>query len=572
MEQLTEHELHAPVEYRIELIDIAFGFERDPRQVDRGKAEVASAAGNLTARIIDVRDNSRAAAHVGDLGVEIAGLVIREVKGRVDEGEVREEALGGGLHRELEEVVVGILFVVADAFLDLEDLHREDRGLAVAEAGVGREEQVFHNHARFRRGVGAVVDGAERDLRAGAGVHRVEVVDERFHRLVGRAVGVPHRGLDGLAVRLLGVLALEALPDDVFDDLRAVFVGVAHADVVAERGFQLIYEFVGVGEVVAVGIEVELLKRLEILFFEGLSDAGRHAVVEVRHALAAVHLVLVRLDRYAGERGVAGDAVGLAQVAVAGGETALEELQQVDLAAGLGQHVEILVVNVDVAVDVRRGDVLRQDVVIDEIFAALGAVFQHRAHRGIGVDIRVLALDIGVRGGREGQFLIYIHQVGLGLTDLRVLGAVKNVRLRYLGVAVLDKLLFDEVLHLLNGGYPRRRNREDDLFGKVIELNVAESVGIGGVRRLLYRFSYLQRVERDDVAASLSDFPDHCRHPFFYNIVYKAMESLFRERRAGRLLPSRNRCAYYTITFFRLCQVLFSKNPQYLVFCLCIFN
>ena len=157
-------------------------------------------------------------------------------------------------------------------------------------------------------------------------------------------------------MRLLGVLALEALGDDVVDDLRAELVGVRHSDVVADGLFQLGDEVIGVLKIVAVRVEVVLGQRLEVFLFEGLGDAGSHAVVEVRHALAAVHLVLVRLDGDARQRGVTGDAVGLAQVAVAGGEAALEELAQVDLAAGGGQRVEVHIMDMDVAFHVGAGE------------------------------------------------------------------------------------------------------------------------------------------------------------------------------------------------------------------------
>ena len=55
---------------------------------------------------------------------------------------------------------------------------------------------------------------------------------------------------------------------------------------------------------------------------------------------------------------------GVRQIPVAGAEPVLEQLDQVDLAAGLGEHVEVLVVDVNIPVDVGLGDVLGQDVVV----------------------------------------------------------------------------------------------------------------------------------------------------------------------------------------------------------------
>ena len=86
-----------------------------------------------------------------------------------------------------------------------------------------------------------------------------------------------------------------------------------------------------------------------------LAHAHGQAVIEVAHRLTAMLIVLVRLDGDAGQRGVAGDVVGLAQHAVTGGEAALEELPQLNLAAGGGQGVEVHVVNVDIALAVCLG-------------------------------------------------------------------------------------------------------------------------------------------------------------------------------------------------------------------------
>ena len=60
-------------------------------------------------------------------------------------------------------------------------------------------------------------------------------------------------------------------------------------------------------------------------------------------------VVLVALDGNGGKSGVACDGVGLSQIAVTGGEAAMEQLENVDLAAGGSQAVEIEIVDVDIA-------------------------------------------------------------------------------------------------------------------------------------------------------------------------------------------------------------------------------
>ena len=122
----------------------------DARQVDRRERQVAAAVGNLTGRIAHVGHNTRAAAHVADLGLRMTRLVILQVKRRIEEREIREHALRGNAACQLEQVVVRVALVVVDAFLDLENMNRENRGLTVSQTGLGREQQLLHDQTALR--------------------------------------------------------------------------------------------------------------------------------------------------------------------------------------------------------------------------------------------------------------------------------------------------------------------------------------------------------------------------------------------------------------------------------------
>ena len=137
-----------------------------------------------------VADDPGAAAHIGALGVRIAGLIILQIKGSIQEGEIGEQPLGGGFHGQTEQVVVGVAGVIVDAFLDLEDLHREDAGLSFAQPGLCGLQQGFHDHPSLRGGVGAVVDGGKGHLCAGSCIHKVQIVEESFHGLIGFRLGL----------------------------------------------------------------------------------------------------------------------------------------------------------------------------------------------------------------------------------------------------------------------------------------------------------------------------------------------------------------------------------------------
>ena len=70
----------------------------------------------------------------------------------------------------------------------------------------------FYSHAALRGGIHPIVNGAEGDLRASAGVHRVEIMNERFHRLIGGAVRLFHSAAQREFLRTLydGVVELIA--------------------------------------------------------------------------------------------------------------------------------------------------------------------------------------------------------------------------------------------------------------------------------------------------------------------------------------------------------------------------
>ena len=195
-------------------------------------------------------------------------------------------------------------------------------------------------------------------------------------------------------------------------------------------------------------------------------------------------------------------------------EAVLEELQEVDLAARLRQHVEILVVDVDVAVDVRRRDVLGQDMVIDEVFRAFRAVFEHRAHRRVGIDVRILALDVGILGALEGQLVVDVHEVAFGLADLRVFRAVEDVRLRRRSEVVLDEHLFHGVLDELDGGSLLFLDAVDDALRELFELMLGKCLVDGFEVRLADGVGDLLGIERHDLTRAFLNVLDcHDRNP-----------------------------------------------------------
>ena len=450
VEQLLHDEIHLAFQFFEEPIHVALALDRYTRQIDGGEREIASSVSDLTRRIVYVAHDAGAAAHVRDLGLGMSRLVILQVERRVYEREVGEQPLRADLTGELEQIVVGILLVVVHSFLDLEYVDREDRRFAETESRLFREQYVPDDHPAFGRSVGAVVDGAERSLRSRAGMHRVEVVDKRFHSLVRRSVrlsvGVFLRKLLRLGEIGVGDI-LERFP------LRFIVFGIArqagiHALFVLYLFDDLLDVVHGKRTVVDQFQRLGKVGRVQLLV--RLDDARRKTVVEIGDTLSAVLIVLVGLNGNTGERRVALDIVGLSQKAVPRRKPALEQFEQIDLTARSGERVEVEIVDMYIAFSVSLALFGRQDILRIIILRAFAAVFEHRAHRGVAVDVGVVALHVAVARVGKSEFVVNTHQRGVHLTRLGALCTVEDVLLGDIGVSVLHQDLFDHILDILD--------------------------------------------------------------------------------------------------------------------------
>ena len=127
---------------------------------------------------------------------------------------------------------------------------------------------------------------------------------------------------------------------------------------------------------------------------------------------------------------------------------------QLNLAAGSGQRVEVHVVNVDIALAVRLGEARIDDAHLVELLGRFGAILQHGAHGGIGVDVGVLALHVGIGGLGEGDVLQRLDEAGVHVAHAAALGTVEDVGLGGLHEAGLDEGFLHEILHALDRRVP----------------------------------------------------------------------------------------------------------------------
>ena len=520
VEQLVGHQIEHLVELLVEQLLVVVGLDGQARQIDRGEGQVAAAVADLAGRVIDVAHDAGAAAHSRHLRLGMAGFIVLQIKRRVQEDVVREQSLGADLAGELEQIVVRVALVVVDPFLHLKDVDWEDAGLAVAQARVGGQQNVLDDHPSLRGGVGAVVDRAERGLRAGAGVHGVQVVDKALHRLIGVTVGLAGRAVTGNLhqSRRLCLRDLVALGQALGHR------GVKFLGAVLQAGGKACL-FLGLFEdgvdafLLVLGVQIVLHALHQLVgvgFAEGLGDAQRHAVIKVRDALAAVLVVLVGLDGDGRQRRVALDALRLAQETVAGGEAPVEQVDDVDLGAGGGQRIKIEVMDVDVALPVGLGLFRGQQVSLVVCFGARCADLQHAAHRGVAVDVGVVALDVALAGVHLGDLVDGLHQTGVRLTNTGAVGAVEDVLLGGVVKAQPHQLALNDVLDLLD------LRRGIGIFGFQVlhdrlchRRSALQGRAAGRLHCLLHSGQNLGAVKADDSAVPFDNFLHHLDSPSY---------------------------------------------------------
>ena len=236
---------------------------------------------------------------------------------------------------------------------------------------------------------------------------RIEIVDERLHRLMGLL-------LDTLACELINRLCILAerltrrmerriliehrecaaeLCDCLLRPWAIHGLGI-DADGEIKRCPQRLLECL-MGEMSAPeAIEQRFPRLLDERLAERLFHAVRHGKVKGIDALPAEHIVLIRLDGNARQARVCADGVWLAQEPVPRRKAPAKEFQKVDLAAIKCNQRKVLVMDVDEVFAVGHGIAFIEDVVIDKMLCPLGAEFQHDAHGGIRIDVRVVALEI----------------------------------------------------------------------------------------------------------------------------------------------------------------------------------
>ena len=339
-------------------------------------------------------------------------------------------------------------------------------------------------------------------------MHGVEVVDQRFHCLIGCLIGFLFRVFRGESLYFGGDVRAEFTGQVL--EFGSFILGVSAELGTAERlFFDLFRHFFG-PFVIDAGFGCEELsgagKVLKVIFFIGLGDSRSESVVKIHNGLSAVLIVLIGLDGDAGERGIALDVVRFPQEAVSGGESALEELEEVDLAAGRCERVEIEIVDMNIAFAVRFGLFRGEKILFVVVLCAFAAVFEHGAHGGVSVDVGVVALHIAGAGVRERELIIDLHESRFHFAGAGSGRAVEDVFFGDVFKALAHEGDFHGVLNIFNfrhGAdffvFQNRGRIHSDAHG------IALSTVSGGFHCFVNGIGDFREVVRNDTSVTFDD-------------------------------------------------------------------
>ena len=134
-----------------------------------------------------------------------------------------------------------------------------------------------------------------------------------------------------------------------------------------------------------------------------------------------MHLILVCLDRNTCQGSIGCNGFWLTDKSVTSRESIMEQLHQIDLAAGLCQHVKVFIMDMNIAIDMRSRNILRQNIVVYKIVSTLRTIFQHGSHGSIRINIGILTLDICISRAGKCKFPVNIYQICFRFSDFGML-------------------------------------------------------------------------------------------------------------------------------------------------------
>ncbi len=211
-----------------------------------------------------------------------------------------------------------------------------------------------------------------------------------------------------------------------------------------KRFFNIIFKLclLQVGEIL-----IDELLEIVYLLNETCPYVRGKIEIESRDSLSAVHLILSRLERYAGYHACRLDSLCRARFAMTCHKPVLQDtVERVLHASEALCWVIILVVDMDIVVFYRILYSVGKKVVVNERFGSFGSELHHHTGRRIRVHIGILAGYVVVL--RFDYF--QEHVAGLCLSGNRTLVAVCDIFLGYILTCGFHQFEFHGILNLLH--------------------------------------------------------------------------------------------------------------------------
>ena len=145
-----------------------------------------------------------------------------------------------------------------------------------------------------------------------------------------------------------------------------------------------------------------------------------------------------------------------------------------------------------------------QHIALIKVLRALRTVFQHGAHSGVPVDVRVFTLNIAVRCVFICDVLKCFHQAVIHIAHTCPFRTIENICLCSADIAVFNQNFFNAVLNLFHRGrsyafqFQAVRN-----FLRKTQAGICVLFSNSRLKRFLYRAGNFIDIEMDGTAIAL---------------------------------------------------------------------
>ena len=175
--------------------------------------------------------------------------------------------------------------------------------------------------------------------------------------------------------------------------------------------------------------------------------------------------------------------------------------------------------NVPISVRLRMGRI--QHIALIKVLRALRTVFQHGAHGGVSVDVRIFTLNIAVRCVFICNVLKRFHQAVVHIAHACAFRTIEDICLCCADIAVFNQNFFNAVLDLFHcrRSYTFQFQAVRNLLRKP-QASIRVLFSDSRLKRLLYRTGNFIDIEMDGTAIALFYACNHVNlSPLYFRTI-----------------------------------------------------